>query len=145
MPTSGGVGDFAEIKDSSANVDSYVSAAGEYVTQYGFAVVPLTVSATGALPTSASNVEVGTIAAAVTLTLPAAGAVTPGHVLWVHDVNGTVSSSATVALQTASSASGKIGGVAAGSASTSAAAYAFLNSAYSAVRLVSNGTNWNPA
>ena len=28
--------------------------------------------------------------------------------------------------------------------STSAASYAFLNSAYGALRLKSNGTNWNP-
>jgi hypothetical protein len=142
-PTPGAAGDIGEQKDVNANVLEYFSAAGENVDQYGFALTPLTISATGSVPSSASNVEIGTISAAIALTIPAASAVTPGHILSIHDVNGSVSSSATVSLQTPTSG-GKIGAVVAATASTSAAAYAFMNSAYGSLRIVSNGTNWNP-
>ena len=148
MPVTGGAGDISEVKDSQANVAEYISAAGELVAQYGicFDSTPFPVTGSGAVtvPASASWVEVGAITGAVTLTLPAAGAVTPGRAMMITDGNGSISSSATVALKTATSASGKIGGVAAGSASTSAAAYAFINAAYGAVRLMSDGTNWSP-
>lgn len=144
MPQTGGTGDFAEVKDSNANVDTYVSAAGEFVEQFGLVLGNAqTFSASGTIPSSASNVEIGTISGAIALTVPSASAVSAGHLLSIRDANGTVSSSATVSLQTPSGG-GKIGAVAANTASTSAASYAFLNSAYSAVRIISNGTNWNP-
>jgi len=144
MPTTGGAGDYSETKDSQANVVEYTSSLGEQVIQSGLVLgLPQSFTASGAVPSSASNVEIGAISGAITLTLPAASAVTAGHVLTVHDSNGSVSSSATVALQTPASG-GKIGAVAANTPSTSAAAYAFLNAAYTGVRLISNGTNWNP-
>lgn len=145
MPVSGGAGDYAEVKDSQANVDQYTSSIGEEVEQFGMVFgAPLAVAANATIPASATTVEVGAVSGAITLTLPAASSVTAGHILYVHDANGSISSSATVALQTPSSASGKIGGVAAGSASTSAASYAFLNAPWTSLRLISNGTNWNP-
>jgi hypothetical protein len=145
MPQAGAAGDYSETKDSQANVVEYESSTGELVEQAGLVLgLPQTYTANATVPASATNVEIGAISGAITLTLPAAGLVTAGHILTIHDGNGSVSSSATVALQTPSSASGKIGGVAAGSASTSAASYAFLNAAYTGVRLISNGTNWNP-
>lgn len=145
-PTAGGVGDVAEVKDINANVSTYVSSAGEFVPQYGLVLgPPLAVTANTTVPASASYVVVKAITGAITLTLPAANAVTPGHLMTIGDGNGSISSSATVATQTATSASGKIGGVAAGSASTSAASYAFLNAAWTTLRLISDGVNWNPA
>ena len=148
MPVTGGAGDISEIKDSQANVVEYISSTGELVSQYGISIdsAPTVVTGSGAatIPSSASWVEIGAITGAVTLTLPAASAVTPGHVLYVTDGNGSVSSSATVAVKTATSASGKIGGVAAGSTSTSANTYAFMQAAYSAIHLLSDGTNWSP-
>lgn len=145
MPVTGGAGDYAEVKDSQANVDQYTSSIGEEVEQFGMVFgAPFSVTANATVPASATTVEVGAIAGAITLTLPAAQVVTPGHILYVHDSNGSISSSATVALQTPTSASGKIGGVTAGAASTSAASYAFLNAAWTSLRLISNGTNWNP-
>lgn len=146
MPVTGGTGDIAEVKDSQANVVEYISSTGEVVPQFGLVLdVPqAAVVANTTLAGSASYVSVGAVTGAITLTLPAANAVTPGHMLVVNDGNGSVSSSATVSLKTATSASGKIGAVAAGVASTSAAAYAFMNAAYSSVRLISDGTNWNP-
>ena len=144
MPTAGGASDYQEFKDSQANVLAYFSSAGELVTQFGQCVGPITVvTATGSIPSSASSVQVGAIAAAITLTLPAANSVTPGRELTITDGNGSISSSATVALKTPASG-GKIGGVSANTASTSAAPYAFINAAWGAVRLISDGTNWNP-
>ena len=144
MPTAGGTNDYQEFKDVNANVLAYFSSAGEFVTQYASAQGPVTlVTTTSTVPTSASLVSVGAIAAAITLTLPAANTVTPGRELVINDGNGSISSSATVALKTPASG-GKIGGVAANTASTSAAPYAFINAAWGAVRLVSDGTNWNP-
>ena len=144
MPTSGAAGDFAETKDVNANVDEYFSAAGELVEQYGLVLgTPQTYTANAVIPASASNVEIGAVAGAISLTLPAASAVTPGHVLTIHDGNGSVSSSATVGLITPAGG-GKIGNVSAATSSTSAASYAFLNAAYTGLRLISNGTNWNP-
>jgi len=144
MPTPGGAGDFAETKDTSANVDTYVSATGEFVEQYGLVLgTPQTFTASGTVPSSASNVEIGAISGAVILTLPAASAVTAGHILAIHDGNGSVSSSATVAMVTPTGG-GKIGNVSAATCSTSAASYAFLNSPYTGTLLISNGTNWNP-
>lgn len=144
MPTAGGTGDFAETKDVSANVLGYFSAAGEFVEQYGLVLgTPQTFTANGVIPASASNVEIGSFGSSFYLTLPAASAVTAGHLLSISDANGSVSSSATVGLLTPT-AGGKIGNVSAATSSTSAASYAFLNSAYGALRLKSNGTNWNP-
>lgn len=144
MPTAGADGDYAEVKDNNANVLSYHSSIGEFVAQYGLALgAPTTFTANGAVPAAESNVEIGTIAASIALTLPAASAVTPGHILSIRDANGTVSSSATVSLQTPT-AGGKIGAVSAATASTSAASYAFMNASYAALRLISNGTNWGP-
>lgn len=144
MPQAGGVGDIAEVKDVGANVDTYVSSAGEFVEQYGLVLGnPQTYAANAVIPASASNVEIGAVTGAITLTLPAANLVTPGHLLSISDANGSVSSSATVALITPTSG-GKIGNVSAATSSTSAASYAFLNAAYTALRLKSNGTNWNP-
>jgi hypothetical protein len=145
MPVTGPVGDFGEQKDVNANVDEYFSAAGELVEQFGFVLGnPQTIATSAAtIPASASNVEIGAVGVAVALTLPAASAVTPGHILLISDANGSVSSSATVSVQTPAGG-GKIGAVAAATASTSAASYAFLNAAYTSLRLKSNGTNWNP-
>lgn len=144
MPQTGGAGDYAEVKDVSANVDEYTSAAGEFVEQAGLVLgLPQTFTGNGVVPASASNVEIGTISGPMYLTIPSASAVTAGHLLSIRDANGTVSSSATVGLLTPSGG-GKIGNVSAATSSTSAASYAFLNSAYSAVRIISNGTNWNP-
>lgn len=144
MPTPGAAGDFSEVKDVNANVLGYYSAAGEFVEQYGLVLgTPQTYTANAVIPASASNVEIGTLSAAISLTLPAATAVTAGHLLSIHDANGTVSSSATVSLITPTSG-GKIGNVAAATSSTSAAGYAFLNAAYTGLKLVSNGVNWNP-
>lgn len=144
MPTAGGASDYQEFKDVNANVMAYFSSGGEFVTQYGQCAGPITVvTATGSIPSSASSVQVGAIAAAITLTLPAANAVTPGRELIINDGNGSISSSATVALKTPVGG-GKIGGVANNTASTSAAAYAFMNAAWSGIRLQSDGTNWNP-
>lgn len=146
MPVTGGAGDISEVKDINANVVEFISSTGEVVPQFGLVLdVPnAAVVANTTLAGSASYVEVGAITGAITLTLPAANAVTAGHMLVVNDGNGSISSSATVALKTATSAAGKIGAVAAGVASTSAASYAFLNAAYTGVRLISDGTNWNP-
>lgn len=144
MPTAGGINDYQEFKDVNANVVAYVSANGEFVTQFGQSVGPMTpVTTTSTIPSSASTVQVGAIAGAITLTLPAASSVTPGRELVINDGNGSISSSATVALKTPASG-GKIGGVAANTASTSAAPYAFINAAWGAVRLISDGVNWNP-
>ncbi|HEV2346454.1 MAG TPA: hypothetical protein VGS97_20310 [Actinocrinis sp.] len=144
MPTSGAAGDLFEQRDVNANVDTYVSATGELVEQYGLVLgTPQTYTANAVIPVSASNVEIGAIAGAISLTLPAASAVTAGHLLSISDANGSVSSSATVGLITPTGG-GKIGNVSAATSSTSAASYAFLNSAYGALRLKSNGTNWNP-
>lgn len=143
-PTPGAAGDFAEVKDSNANVDDYISSTGEFVEQAGLVLgLPQSFTATGTVPSSASYVEVGAISGAITLTLPAASAETAGHVLVINDGNGAVSSSATVAVKTPA-AGGKIGAVAANTASTSAASYAFMQAAYSSIRLISDGTNWNP-
>lgn len=144
MPTSGGTGDFAEVKDTSANVLGYYSSTGEFVEQYGLVLgTPQTYTANSVIPASASNVEIGAISGAIVLTLPAASAVTAGHILAIHDGNGSVSSSATVGMITPTSG-GKIGNVSAATSSTSAASYAFLNAAYTGTLLISNGTNWNP-
>lgn len=143
-PTSGGAGDIAEVKDINANVLGYYSAAGEFVEQYGLVLgTPQTFTGNGTIPASASNVEIGSISGPMYLTVPSASAVTPGHLLSISDSAGTVSSSATVGLLTPTGG-GKIGNVSAATSSTSAASYAFLNSAYGALRLKSNGTNWNP-
>ena len=145
MPQAGAAGDYAEVKDSQANVATYVSSTGEFVPQFGFCLdgTPYSVTTTSTLPTSASFVEVGAIAAAIVLTIPAANAVTAGRVLVIADGNGSVSSSATVAVKTPA-AGGKIGAVAANTNSTSAASYAFMNAAYESMRLISDGTNWLP-
>jgi len=144
MPTPGGAGDFAEVKDVSANVDTFVSATGEFVEQYGLVLgTPQTYTSNSVIPASATNVEIGAIAGAIVLTLPAASAVTPGHILSIHDGNGSVSSSATVGMITPTGG-GKIGNVSAATSSTSAASYAFLNAPYTGSLLISNGTNWNP-
>ena len=74
---------------------------------------------------------------------PASSAVTPSRVLVIVDGNGSVTSSATVAVKTPSGG-GKIGAVSAATASTSAASYAFMNAAYESIRLISDGTNWLP-
>lgn len=143
-PVTGPAGDIGEQKDVNANVLEYFTAAGELVETSGFALTPYTVSSSAAtIPASASNVEIGAVGVATSLTIAAASAVNPGHILLVHDAAGSVSGSATVSLQTPAGG-GKIGAVAAATASTSAAAYAFLNSSYGSLRLVSNGTNWNP-
>lgn len=145
MPQTGQTGDIAETKDVNADVVTYVSPLGELVEQYGLVLGnPQTFTASGTVPSSASNVEIGAISGAIALAIPAASAVSAGHVLYISDANGSVSSSATVSLSTPSSASGKIGAVAAGVASTSAASYAFLNAPYTSLRIKSNGTNWNP-
>lgn len=145
MPTAGGASDYQEFKDSNANVMGYFSSTGEFVPNYGLCLdgTPFAVTANATVPASASYVEVGAIAAAITLTLAAANAVTPGHLLTIGDGNGSISSSATVAVKTPASG-GKIGAVAANTASTSAASYAFLNAAWTTIRLISDGTNWNP-
>jgi hypothetical protein len=144
MPQAGAAGDVGEQKDVNANVLEYFSAAGEVVEQFGLALAPFSVASSAAtIPASASNVEIGAVGVATVLTIAAASGVTPGHVLLIHDAAGSVSGSATVSVQTPTGG-GKIGGVAAATASTSAAAYAFMNSAYGSLRLVSNGTNWNP-
>lgn len=143
-PVTGAAGDFAEVKDVNANVVEYVSATGEVVPQFGLVLdVPNAVAVNTTLAGSASYVEVGAIAGAIVVTVPAASAVTPGHMLVINDGNGSVSSSATVAVKTPANG-GKIGAVAANTNSTSAASYAFMNAAYSSIRLISDGTNWNP-
>jgi len=144
MPTAGGINDYQEFKDSNANVLAYFSSAGEFVTQFGAVQGPVTpVTTTSTIPSSASSVSIGAISGAITLTLPAASSVTAGRDLVINDGNGSISSSATVALKTPLGG-GKIGAVAANTASTSAAPYAFINAAWGSVRLMSDGTNWNP-
>ncbi len=139
----GAAGDIGEVKDVNANVDEYFSAAGELVEQAGLVLgLPLSIATSAAtIPASASNVEIAS-AVSVALVIPAASAVTAGHLLSIRDANGTLSSSATCSVATPASG-GKIGAVAANTASTSAASYAFINSAYGSMRLISNGTNWN--
>ena len=98
MPQAGAAGDYSETKDSQANVVEYESSTGETVEQAGMVFgLPQTFTANGTIPASATNVEVGAISGAITLTLPAASAVTAGHLLMISDTNGTASSSATVA------------------------------------------------
>lgn len=148
MTVLGAAGDFAETKDSNANVDSYTSAIGEEVTQFGFALgnpFLFGAAATATVPATVSLAQTNAAAAAsgVVLTLPGANAVNVGHILIIQDANGGVTSSNTVAVKTPAGG-GKVGAVANNTASTSAASYAFINSAYGSIRLASDGTNWNP-
>lgn len=144
---SGGTNDFAEIKDVNGNVLAYVSQFGEFVVQNGLTLGnPFGVSGNATVPASASLVQTnGALSASAVLTIPSASAsnLTPGHVLVIQDAQGTVTSSNTIAVQTPAGG-GKIGAVSAATPSTSANSYAFINSAYGSIRLVTNGTNWNP-
>jgi hypothetical protein len=147
MVVQGGTNDFAEIKDSNGNVLVYVSQNGEFVVQTGFVQgSPFPFGAANAtIPASAacamSNAAIA--ASGIQLTLPSASSVTPGRELVIQDAFGGATASNTIAVKTPASG-GKIGAVAANTASTSAASYAFVNAAYGSIRLTSDGTNWNP-
>jgi hypothetical protein len=147
MPQSGGTNDFAETKDVNANVLGYYSQFGEYVAQSGLVLGnPFLFSGNATVPASASLAQTNaSLSASAVLTLPDAGTVTAGHVLVIQDAAGGATSSNTIAVKTPTGGkTSKIGGVSNNTASTSAASYAFINSAYGSIRLASDGTNWNP-
>jgi hypothetical protein len=149
MPQAGGTNDFAEVRDVNGNVLAYTSQFGETVLQNGLALGnPFLVGGANAtIPASASLVQTNVAVASggIVLTVPSASAsnLTPGHVLVIQDANGNASASNTIAVKTPVGG-GKIGAVANNTASTSAASYAFINSAYGSIRLITDGTNWNP-